>query len=95
MYKYTERVLGGMLFFSLFISCGKTNESSLVKLNYHFIENGCDTLRHEFESESYDDALKKQCEALMDHNKNNYCAYGLRKNRFDRLCSKTNLTWYN
>lgn len=61
------------------------------KESYRFVLNGCDTGKHDFDSNSVDDTKKQLCEALQDDKLNGSCAEALRKEFFNKKCS--GYTW--
>lgn len=59
--------------------------------SYNFTFNGCPTGKHTFTANSKGDLLEKVCSALVDDKLNNFCASGLRKEKFDKDCKGTNV----
>ena len=67
-------------------SCNKSLTDTLVKnynvqkYSYQFTENGCTTGEKSFSS------LSEMCTNLKSDSNNNFCAYGLRKSKFESDC---------
>lgn len=61
--------------------------SQVHKESYQFVENGCDTSKHDFSSSDADDVNKQLCNALQDDDLNNGCAADMRQQLYEQKCS--------
>jgi HEAT repeat protein len=55
--------------------------------SYRFVQDGCDTKRHNFATNSIDETRKQLCEAIQDDQLNNSCAEPLRRDFFNKKCN--------
>lgn len=73
-----RNIIVGLLSFAalpLLSACGSSESRK-----YQFVQNGCDTGEHQFDSQD------AECEGLKNDKLNNECAYGLRKQAFLEKC---------
>jgi hypothetical protein len=82
--KMMKKLLGFGLIACALSACGSSG-----KEEYQFVENGCDTGKHEFKADSQAEATSQMCTALQDDKLNNSCAEDLRRNEFAGKCSGT------
>lgn len=81
--KTVPKILFGI---TLLFSFGCAVEHQSYTDGYHIIVNGCDTGKHEFESDDEGDVQQKICAALQDEDLNNRCAHNERKDTFAKKC---------
>lgn len=85
MNKYLFHFLSMMVFLSQ-VSC-QSNKSEPFQTSYDYTYNGCPTGKHVFKASSAEQLREKLCVGLMDESANNFCAYPLRVERFNKDCS--------
>lgn len=87
------KLLMMILTFTL-ISCGKTKTTKIFKTNalpeaysYSFYEDNCETGEHKFYR------LAEACEALLNEELNNFCAFEDRENLYLSTCNDVLEIW--
>lgn len=64
----------------------KRDLSEVYVMSYRFHQNGCDTGKQEFKSNSRVDVLRQMCRALQNETLNRGCALESRQRLFDERC---------